>query len=112
MNPVTWAALAGAIGLEVLGTTLMQMSQQFSRPWPTVGMAVCYGLAFYLLSITLRQMPIGIAYAIWSGLGVVLISVIGLVLFRQRLDVPAVLGLTMIVGGVLVINLFSKTAGH
>lgn len=94
------------------GTTLLQASQQFTRPWPTAGMAVCYGLAFYLLSIALRQMPVGIAYAIWSGLGVVLISIIGAVAFRQRLDPPAVAGLTMIVGGVVVINLFSKTVGH
>ena len=75
-------------------------------------MAVCYGLAFYLLSIALRQMPVGIAYAIWSGLGVVLISVIGAVVFRQRLDPPAIAGLAMIVGGVVVINLFSRTVGH
>ena len=112
MSPITWAALLGAIGLEVVGTTLLQQSQQFTRPWPTAGMAVCYGLAFYLLSIALKQMPVGIAYAIWSGLGVVAITVIGLVLFRQRLDAPAVVGLTMIVGGVLVINLFSKAVSH
>ncbi|MBA4807839.1 multidrug efflux SMR transporter [Brevundimonas sp.] len=108
----TWAALLGAIACEVVGTTLLQQSQQFTRPWPTAGMAVCYGLAFYLLSIALKQMPVGIAYAIWSGLGVVAITVIGLVLFRQRLDAPAVVGLTMIVGGVLVINLFSKAVSH
>ena len=112
MSPVTWAALLGAIALEVAGTTLLQASQQFTRVWPTVGMAACYGLAFYLLSIALKQMPVGIAYAIWSGLGVVLISVIGTVAFRQRLDLPAIAGLTMIVGGVVVINLFSKTVGH
>ena len=112
MSPLTWAALLGAIGFEVAGTTLLQKSEQFSRLWPTLGMAACYGAAFYLLSICLRQMPVGIAYAIWSGLGVVLISVIGLVLFKQRLDAPALMGLTMIVGGVVVINLFSKTVGH
>lgn len=112
MSMITWAALLGAIGLEVAGTTMLQASQQFTRVWPTAGMAVCYGLAFYLLSIALRQMPVGIAYAIWSGLGVVLISVIGTVVFRQRLDLPAMVGLAMIVGGVVVINLFSKTVGH
>ena len=112
MSPLTWVALLGAIGFEVAGTTLLQKSEQFSRLWPTLGMAACYGVAFYLLSITLRQMPVGIAYAIWSGLGVLLVSVIGLVLFKQRLDAPALLGLTMIVGGVVVINLFSKTVGH
>lgn len=112
MSLVTWAALLGAIALEVAGTTMLKASQQFTRVWPTAGMAVCYGLAFYLLSIALRQMPVGIAYAIWSGLGVVLISVIGTVVFRQRLDLPAMVGLAMIVGGVVVINLFSKTVGH
>jgi len=112
VSPATWAALLGAIGFEVAGTTLLQKSEQFSRLWPTLGMAACYGAAFYLLSITLKQMPVGIAYAIWSGLGVVLISMIGLVVFKQKLDAPALLGLTMIVGGVVVINLFSRTAGH
>lgn len=112
MSPVTWAALLGAIGLEVAGTTLLQLSQQFSKPWPTAGMALCYGVAFYLLSITLRQMPVGVAYAIWSGLGVVLISTIGLVFLKQKLDAPALMGLAMIVGGVVIINLFSRTVGH
>lgn len=112
MSPVTWVALLGAIACEVLGTTLLQQSQQFTRPWPTLGMALGYGAAFYLLSIALKQMPVGIAYAIWSGLGVVAISLIGLVLFRQKLDLAAIAGLTMIVGGVLVINLFSRTLSH
>ncbi len=112
MSMITWAALLGAIALEVAGTSLLQASQQFTRAWPTAGVAVCYGLAFYLLSIALRQMPVGIAYAIWSGLGVVLISVVGAAVFRQRLDLPAIAGLAMIVGGVVVINLFSKTVGH
>nr|WP_314436847.1 SMR family transporter [uncultured Brevundimonas sp.] len=112
MSLATWAALLGAIALEVAGTTMLQASQQFTRAWPTAGMAVCYGLAFYLLSIALKQMPVGIAYAIWSGLGVVAISLIGLVVFRQRLDLAAVIGLTMIVGGVVVINLFSRAATH
>jgi len=112
MNPTTWAALFSAIALEVAGTTMLQMSQQFTRPWPTFGLAVCYGLAFYLLSIALKQIPVGLAYAIWSGLGVVTIATIGAVLFKQKLDLPAVAGLAMIVGGVLVINLFSKSVSH
>lgn len=112
MSMGTWAALLGAIGLEVAGTTLLQKSEQFSRLGPTLGMAVCYLGAFYLLSLALRQMPVGIAYAIWSGLGVVAISIIGLVLFRQRLDPPAVVGLVLIVAGVAVINLFSKAVSH
>lgn len=112
MSLTTWLALLAAIAFEVVGTTLLQASQQFTRPWPTAGMAVCYGLAFYLLSIALRQVPVGLAYAIWSGLGVVAISIIGVVLFKQRLDLPAIAGLTMIVGGVVVINLFSKSVVH
>lgn len=112
MSPTTWVALLAAIGFEVVGTTLLQKSEQFTRPWPTLGLAVCYLAAFYLLSLALRQMPVGIAYAIWSGLGVVAISMIGMVLFRQKLDVPAIMGLTMIVGGVIVINVFSKSVTH
>lgn len=112
MNPLTWAALLGAIGFEVVGTTLLQQSQQFTRPWPTAGLAICYGIAFYLLTLALKQMPVGLAYAIWSGLGVVLISVIGLVLFKQKLDLPAIIGLSLIIGGVVVINLFSKSVTH
>ncbi|HBY42248.1 multidrug efflux SMR transporter [Brevundimonas sp. 3P9-tot-E] len=112
MNPTTWLALLGAISFEVMGTTLLQQSQQFTKPWPTAGLAVCYGVAFYLLTLALKQMPVGLAYAIWSGLGVVLISVIGLFLFKQKLDVPAIIGLALIIGGVVVINVFSKSVTH
>ncbi|MGX1801292.1 DMT family transporter [Brevundimonas naejangsanensis] len=112
MNPATWLALLGAIGFEVIGTTLLQQSQQFTKPLPTARMAVCYGIAFYMLTLALKQMPVGLAYAIWSGLGVVLISAIGVFLFKQKLDVPAIIGLVMIIGGVVVINLFSKSVTH
>lgn len=112
MSPATWLALLGAIGFEVMGTTLLQQSQQFTKPWPTAGLAVCYGVAFYLLTLALKQIPVGLAYAIWSGLGVVLISVIGLFLFKQKLDLPAIIGLALIIGGVVVINLFSKSVSH
>ncbi|MFC7378610.1 DMT family transporter [Brevundimonas sp. GCM10030266] len=112
MNPTTWAALLGAIAFEVVGTTLLQKSEQFSRLWPTLGLAVCYLTAFYLLSLALRQIPVGLAYAIWSGLGVVAIATIGVVLFKQKLDLPAIAGLGLIVTGVLVINLFSKSVSH
>src|SRR5690606_24347150 len=97
---------------DLMGTTLLQQSQQFTRPWPTAGLAICYGIAFYLLTLALKQMPVGLAYAIWSGLGVVLISLIGLFLFKQKLDLPAVIGLALIIGGVVVINLFSKSVTH
>lgn len=109
---MTWATLLAAIICEVIGTSLLQASNQFTKPWPTAGMAVCYGLAFYFLSLTLKAMPVGLAYAIWSGLGVVLISLIALVVFKQRLDLPAVIGLGLIVAGVVVINVFSKSVGH
>lgn len=112
MSPQTWLALLGAIGFEIAGTTLLQKSEQFSRLWPTLGLAVCYLTAFYLLSLALRQMPVGLAYAIWSGLGVVAISVIGMVVFKQKLDLAAIVGLTLIVSGVVVINVFSKAVTH
>ncbi len=114
MNPIllTYASLALAIVLEVIGTTFLQQSQQFSRPLPTLAMALCYGAAFYLLSLALRTMPVGIAYAIWSGLGIVLISLVGLVFLGQKLDLPAIIGITLIVAGVLVVNLFSASTHH
>ena len=104
--------LAMAIALEVVGTSLLQRSQQFSRLWPTLGMAICYLASFYLLSLALRVLPLGVAYAIWSALGIVLVALIGLFVFHQRLDLPAVIGLGRIVAGVIVVNLFSQTAGH
>ncbi|MCS5603189.1 MAG: SMR family transporter [Paracoccus sp.] len=104
--------LAMAIALEVVGTSLLQRSQQFSRLWPTLGMAICYLASFYLLSLALRVLPLGVAYAIWSALGIVLVALIGLFVFHQRLDLPAVIGLGLIIAGVIVVNLFSQTAGH
>ncbi|HIC65984.1 MAG TPA: QacE family quaternary ammonium compound efflux SMR transporter [Paracoccus sp.] len=104
--------LAMAIALEVVGTSLLQRSQQFSRLWPTLGMAICYLASFYLLSLALRVLPLGVAYAIWSALGIVLVALICLFVFHQRLDLPAVIGLGLIVAGVIVVNLFSQTAGH
>lgn len=108
----TYATLFTAIVLEVIGTSFLQRSQQFSQLVPTVLMGICYAASFYFLTLVLRSMPLGIAYAIWSGLGMVLVSVIGLVIFGQKLDLPAVLGLGLIVIGVIVVNLFSKTVGH
>ncbi|WP_438617525.1 DMT family transporter [Oryzifoliimicrobium ureilyticus] len=101
-----------AIVLEVIGTTALQASQQFTRLWPTLIMAACYCSAFYCLSVTLKTIPVGIAYAIWSGLGIVLISIVGLVFFKQKLDLPAILGLGLIITGVLIVNLFSKSIQH
>ncbi|WP_411957923.1 SMR family transporter [Paracoccus homiensis] len=112
MIPGPYLALIGAIGLEVVGTSLLQRSEQFTRLLPTVGMALCYLASFYLLSLSLRVLPLGIAYAIWSALGIVLVATIGLVVFGQKLDLPAVIGLILIVAGVVVINLFSRSVGH
>lgn len=114
MNPalITYGSLAAAIVLEVIGTTFLQQSQQFTRALPTILMALCYLAAFYLLSIALRTLPVGIAYAIWSGLGIVLISVVGLVIFRQTLDMAAVIGLGLIIAGVVVVNVFSSSVSH
>ena len=112
MPLLTYATLIVAISLEVVGTTFLQRSEQFTRLVPTLLMGLCYAASFYFLSLTLRAMPLGIAYAIWSGLGIVLVSAIGLVIFGQRLDLPAVIGLGLIVAGVIVVNLFSKSITH
>jgi small multidrug resistance pump len=97
---------------EVVATSALKAAEGFSRFWPSVIVIVGYGLAFYCLSLTVRTVPIGIAYAIWSGVGIVLISLVGLLLYRQSLDLPAVIGMALILVGVLIINVFSKTAGH
>ncbi|MBA5804650.1 MULTISPECIES: SMR family transporter [Rhizobium] len=107
-----YGLLFAAIVLEVIGTTALQLSQQFTRIGPTTLVVACYAAAFYCLSLTLKSIPVGIAYAIWSALGIVLISSVGLVFFKQRLDLPAVLGLGLIISGVLVVNLFSKSVSH
>ena len=113
MNPlVTYGALFAAIVFEVIGTSFLQQTQQWTRLVPTLLMGASYAVAFYLLSITLLTMPVGIAYAIWSGLGIVLISLVGLVVFKQSLDLPAIIGLGLIVAGVLIVNLFSESVRH
>ena len=113
MNPtVVYVALVVAIVFEVLGTSAMQAAQHFTRIGPTVMMIVCYAIAFYFLSWSLRFVPVGIAYAIWSGLGIVLISLVGYFVFGQKLDLAAILGLGLIIAGVIVLNLFSKSTFH
>ena len=109
---ITYAALGTAIVLEVIATSLLQQSRQFTRLLPTLGVVVLYSAAFYCLSITLKAMPVGIAYAIWSGLGIVLISVVGIVAFRQTLDTAALIGLGFIITGVVIVNVFSKSMPH
>lgn len=109
---ITYGTLFLAIICEVIGTSALKASAEFTRLWPTLLMGVSYLGAFYLLSLVMRGMPIGIAYAVWSGLGIVLISAIGVLVFKQWLDAPACIGLGLIIAGVLVVNLFSKSAGH
>lgn len=104
--------VSGAIVAEVIATSALKASDGFSKLWPSVITVICYAAAFYLLSIAMRYMQMGIIYAIWSGVGIVLISLVGLFLFGQKPDLPAVIGLTLIIAGVLVINLFSRTAAH
>jgi len=107
-----WIYLAVAIVSETIATSALKASEGFTRPWPTLLMAAGYGLAFYCLSLTLRTIPVGVAYAVWSGAGIVLITLASWLLFGQKLDAPALAGIALIVAGVLVMNLFSKTAGH
>ena len=110
--PVHYLFLCFAILAETIGTTAMQASQQFTKPWPSIVVVISYIVSFYLLSVTLKYMPVGVVYAVWAGLGIVLIAFIGFLVFGQKLDLPAVLGMALIVAGVLTIHLFSKTATH
>ncbi|MBB5721949.1 small multidrug resistance pump [Loktanella ponticola] len=110
--PSHLVALFVAVLAETIGTTALQASQQFTRFWPSVICALSYALAFYLLSLALKTMPVGIMYAIWSGLGIVLIAAIGYIVFNQKLDLPAVIGIGMILAGILIINLFSTSGTH
>lgn len=107
-----YLTLSGAIICEVIGTTFLQKSEQFTRPWSTLCMALFYAASFYLLSLALKTLPLGIAYAIWGGLGIILTAIISVVLFRQSLDMAALIGIALIVGGVVLINAFSQSATH
>ena len=109
---MTYLSLFIAIVSEVVATSALKASEGFTRLWPSVIVVAGYGLAFFCLSLTLRSMPVGIAYALWSGIGIVLIAAVGWVAFRQTLDLPALFGIGLILAGVLVINLFSPTVGH
>ena len=104
--------LAIAIVAEVIGTSALRASEGFTRLWPALVVVAGYGLAFYCLSMTLKSMPVGIVYAIWSGVGIVLITLVAMVLYRQVPDLAAVAGLSLIVAGVVVLNLFSNMQAH
>ena len=108
----SWIFLAIAIVSEVIGTSALKASDGFSRLWPSVLVVLGYAVAFYCLSLTLRTIPVGVAYAVWSGLGVVLITLVAWLFLDQKLDLPALLGMGLIVAGVLVMNLFSRSLTH
>ncbi|WP_348797521.1 DMT family transporter [Flavobacterium adhaerens] len=101
-----------AIVFEIIATSALKKSAEFTKLIPSIITIIGYCGAFYFLSFAIKTIPIGIAYAIWSGVGIVLITIIGVIFFKQMLDLPAIIGLTLILIGVIVINIFSKTAGH
>ena len=104
--------LAIAVAFETIGTSAMQASQQFTRLWPSVLVVVGYAISFYFMALTRRFMPVGIVYALWSGLGIILIALIGYAVFGQKLDLPAIAGLGLIIAGIVVIQLFSNATAH
>ena len=104
--------LAIAICSEVVATVSMKAVKGLNTPIPLLLMIVGYGVAFWMLTLVVRTVPVGVAYAVWAGLGIVMVSVAALFIYGQKLDVPAMLGMALIVLGVVVIQLFSKTVGH
>ncbi|PHV07131.1 QacE family quaternary ammonium compound efflux SMR transporter [Janthinobacterium sp. BJB412] len=109
---MNWLFLAVAIVAEVIATSALKASEGFSKLMPSMLVVVGYGIAFYMLSRVLSAIPVGIAYAIWSGAGIVLVSLVGLFFYKQRLDFPAMLGIALIIAGVVVMQVFSKTSAH
>lgn len=104
--------LAAAILCETIGTSFLKQTDQFSKPIPTLIFVVAMALSFYLLTFALRGIPVGIAYAIWSAVGIVLISIVGFFVYGESLDLPAIIGIGCIIAGVIIINLFSKSSAH
>ncbi|WP_109478419.1 multidrug efflux SMR transporter [Paraburkholderia sp. C35] len=112
MRVPPYALLAIAIVAEVIATSALRASEGFTRLLPAVVVLLGYGISFYCLSLTLKSVPVGIVYAIWSGVGIVLITLVAIVMYRQVPDLAAVAGLSLIVAGVVVLNLFSKMQAH
>jgi small multidrug resistance pump len=104
-----WLLLALAIASEVIATSALKYSDGFKHLIPSIIVVVGYSIAFYCLSLALRVIPVAIAYAIWSGAGIICITIIGFIAFKQKPDIPALIGIALILTGVLVINIFSKT---
>ena len=109
---MTYLYLSIAIIAEVVATSALKASEEFTQLIPSIVVIVGYSVAFYFLTLVLRVIPIGITYAIWSGLGIVLVAVVGFFLYKQTPDIPAIIGMGLIVSGVVIINVFSKTIGH
>jgi small multidrug resistance pump len=109
---MTYFYLVLAVVMETIGTTALQASQQFTRTGPSVIVVIGYAASFYLMSLTLKVLPVGIVYAVWSGLGIVMISAIGYFVYGQKLDMPAILGMFLILAGVLTIHVFSGSTTH
>ena len=109
---MAYSYLAIAIIAEVIATSALKASEEFTRVVPSLIVVIGYGATFYFLTLVLRTIPVGVAYAIWAGLGIVLVTIAGGILYKQIPDLPAVLGMGLIVAGVIVINVFSKTIGH
>ena len=109
---LAYSLLGLAIISEVIGSTFLVKSEGFSKLFPSIMVLVLFSLAFYLLSHVIKTIPLGIAYAIWAGVGIVLTAIVSHVLFKQTLDTPAMIGIALIVSGVVVINLFSQSTGH
>jgi small multidrug resistance pump len=107
-----WIILSVAIASEVVATSALKASEGFSRLLPSLIVVAGYAVAFFCLSLTLKTIPVGVAYAIWSGAGVALITLVAWVFFGQKLDIPAIIGLLLIVAGVVVLNVFSKSVSH
>lgn len=105
-------ALSIAIVCEVIATSYIPKTEQFTKVMPSTVVLIGYGIAFFLLSITVQTMPVGVVYAIWSGAGIVLVATVGYFVYGQRLDLPALVGIGFIIAGVLIVNLLSKTVGH
>lgn len=107
-----WFFLSIAIVSEVVATSALKASNGFTQLWPSLLVVAGYAIAFFFLSLTLRTIPVGVAYAIWSGAGIVLIALIAWLVFGQSLDTPAIIGLALIIAGVVVLQVFSKSAVH
>lgn len=109
---LSYLCLGSAIVLEIIGTTALSKSVQFTQLAPSLIAVLCYVGCFYLFSISLKSLPVGIAYAIWAGVGIALTALVGVIFLKQSIDLAGGFGIGLILCGVMVINLFSNTAGH